>query len=126
MQKKLKGLGGLYKSILQKRTKLELIDDLCSLMSTYGLHMIEETKKRAAAGGHGKSLLYKDKKKMFAYAFNKLRMEGEMTLKSLRQYLEKNHPDPNPNPNPNPKLDTYWERGGTNKWYTKLRKGEPL
>ena len=122
MQKKLKGLGGLYKSILQKRTKLELIDDLCSLMSTYGLHMIEETKKRAAAGGHAKSHIYADKKKTFAHAFNKLRMEGEMTLKSLRQYLEKNHPDPNPDP----KLDTYWERGGTNKWYTKLRKGEPL
>jgi len=86
--------------------------------------MIEETKKRAAAGGHGKSLLYKDKKKMFAYAFNKLRMEGEMTLKSLRQYLEKNHP--NPNPIPNPKLDTYWYRSGTKTWYAKLRKGETL
>ena len=49
MQKKLKGLDGLYRSILQKRTKLELIDDLCSLMSTYGLHMIEETEKRSSS-----------------------------------------------------------------------------
>ena len=116
MQKKLKGLDGLYRSILQKRTKIELIDDLCSLMSTYGLHMIEETGKRKA-GGDKTNLRYTDKKNTFADAFNKLRMKGKISLKSLRQYLEENHPGPDPD---------YWERKGTETWYAKLRKGETL
>ena len=118
MQKKLKGLDGLYKyrSILQNQTKIELIDDLCSLMSTYGLHMIEETDKRAA-GGHKKNLIYANKKETFAHAFNKLRMKGKFSLKSLRLYLEENHPGPDPD---------YWERKGTETWYAKLRKGETL
>ena len=49
----------------------------------------------------------------------------KLTLKSLRQYLEKNHPDPNPNPNPNPKLDRIGSAKGTETWYAKLRKGQP-
>ena len=121
MQKKPKDLDVLYRSILQKRTKKELIDDLCSLMSTYGLHMIEETEKRKA-GGDKASLRYKDKKDTFADAFNKLRMKGKFSLKSLRLYLEENHPDPDPDP----KLDTYWYRSGTKTWYAKLKKGETL
>ena len=124
MQKKLKGLDSLCRSMLQKRTKLELIDDLCSLMSTYGLHVIDKKEERdkRVAGGRKRQLIYVNKKKTFVHAFNKLRMEGETSLKSLRQYLEKNHPDPNPNPNP--KLEPYWYRKGTETWFAKLRKGQ--
>ena len=114
MQKKQKGLDVLYRSILQKRTKKELIDDLCSLMSTYGLHMIEETEKRKA-GGDKASLRYTDKKNTFADAFKKLKMEDKFTLKSLRRHLEENHPGPDPD---------YWGCKGTETWYAKLRKGE--
>ena len=116
MQKKLKGLACLYRSILQKRTKIELIDDLCSLMSSYGLHMVEERDKRAA-GGHKKNLRYMNKKATFAYAFKKLRLTGKFTLLTLQKYLYRNHPDPDHN---------YWYLSGTNTWYTKLRKGGTL
>ena len=124
MQKKPKGLSGLYRSILQNRTKIELIDDLCSLMAVYGLHVIEKKEERdkRVAGGHRKSLIYENKKKTFAHAFNKLSMEGEISLKILRLYLDKNHPDPDPNPKP--KLEPYWYRKGTETWFAKLRKGE--